>query len=99
MGPGCFHPRNPIASRCSYMWPTALQWGRDVSIPEIRQPIVLHVHRGRASMGPGCFHPRNKRKNLTTDGGEELQWGRDVSIPEMVGRIAVDQVGGLASMG
>ena len=37
MGPGCFHPRNPLG------WPTngrrkgQLQWGRDVSIPEIRR--------------------------------------------------------------
>src|ERR1019366_4998457 len=34
MGPGCFHPRNPVSTAVtpgSY----TLQWGRDVSIPEI----------------------------------------------------------------
>ena len=34
MGPGCFHPRNQINGGCGTT-STELQWGRDVSIPEI----------------------------------------------------------------
>src|ERR1017187_7787050 len=34
MGPGCFHPRNS-ASAVDKVAASLLQWGRDVSIPEI----------------------------------------------------------------
>src|ERR1035438_7678930 len=39
-----------------------LQWGRDVSIPEIRMNEFDLVRFSFASMGPGCFHPRNARE-------------------------------------
>jgi hypothetical protein len=39
MGPGCFHPRN--AALASYTrWSPVLQWGRDVSIPEMFGPAA-----------------------------------------------------------
>jgi hypothetical protein len=40
-----------------------LQWGRDVSIPEIIPTGASSSPLGRASMGPGCFHPRNYRRS------------------------------------
>ena len=38
MGPGCFHPRNHADGYgvTAYFW---LQWGRDVSIPEMSRPL------------------------------------------------------------
>ena len=34
MGPGCFYPGNAVTSS-TRLWRQLLQWGRDVSIPEI----------------------------------------------------------------
>ena len=34
MGPGCFHPRN-LGLVVKLVFSAGLQWGRDVSIPEI----------------------------------------------------------------
>ena len=46
--------------------PHSLQWGRDVSIPEMLRAhgriAVEHV----ASMGPGCFYPGNKARGFQT---------------------------------
>src|ERR1019366_5359628 len=58
MGPGCFHPRN-VAGRAEYPPTALLQWGRDVSIPEMLWAVGLIEFDHVASMGPGCFHPRN----------------------------------------
>ena len=58
MGPGCFHPRNSEV-RARAVHPRGLQWGRDVSIPEMGQSEKAWRSHRRASMGPGCFHPRN----------------------------------------
>src|ERR1035441_2815133 len=86
MGPGCFYPGNPTSAwrkTCT----TMLQWGRDVSIPE------MAIHRGSgvtgvmASMGPGCFYPGNERFDWGAAPKEPLQWGRDVSIPEITWRV------------
>src|ERR1022692_3586695 len=82
MGPGCFHPRNvAVWGASDALFP--LQWGRDVSIPEMRQNGSTDW-TPTTSMGPGCFHPRNRIRSLSTFGVlASLQWGRDVSIPEM----------------
>src|ERR1035438_9797433 len=40
--------------------PSALQWGRDVSIPEMQPEVEREKRRNEASMGPGCFHPRKQ---------------------------------------
>ena len=39
MGPGCFHPRNMQAANAMSA-NTMLQWGRDVSIPEMTVAVV-----------------------------------------------------------
>ena len=58
MGPGCFHPRNETPT--GQLGDAApLQWGRDVSIPEMLRPRCVAALQSKASMGPGCFHPRN----------------------------------------
>src|ERR1035441_9952984 len=60
-----------------------LQWGRDVSIPEIRR-------RCRPPLPRLCFNGAGmflSRKCVVLEGDprwvNELQWGRDVSIPEI----------------
>src|ERR1039457_2829049 len=60
-----------------------LQWGRDVSIPEISCSGWSAGRLRFASMGPGCFHPRNLRERERRCPNTLLQWGRDVSIPEI----------------
>src|ERR1039458_6731031 len=61
----------------------ALQWGRDVSIPEMAVAVNLPIQFIGASMGPGCFYPGNKDSLRKPPETERLQWGRDVSIPEI----------------
>ena len=53
MGPGCFHPRNDKIEKSmqKYCW---LQWGRDVSIPEIRRAAGPHW-RYPSFNGAGMF--------------------------------------------
>src|ERR1019366_5584675 len=66
MGPGCFHPRN-IATEAIAALQRALQWGRDVSIPEIGLVVQVVDAVVVASMGPGCFHPRNRPPSRRDD--------------------------------
>src|ERR1017187_6377513 len=82
MGPGCFYPGNPSVNPEPVRLPE-LQWGRDVSIPEIRPPAARPAITSMASMGPGCFYPGNSATAAATYGMWALQWGRDVSIPEI----------------
>ena len=83
-GAGMFPSQKSASWWCSRRLPSRLQWGRDVSIPEItRQPGNRGLRAG-ASMGPGCFHPRNPSTITTLHPTSALQWGRDVSIPEIV---------------
>ena len=82
MGPGCFHPRNLLDS-AGQLGDFGLQWGRDVSIPEIGSGWCRERGDGHASMGPGCFHPRNVNTWALQSANFTLQWGRDVSIPEI----------------
>src|ERR1017187_4458407 len=62
---GCFNGAGMFLSRkyarLALYWDLAsvLQWGRDVSIPEICQVGVVLGFGQRASMGPGCFYPGN----------------------------------------
>src|ERR1017187_7959782 len=57
MGPGCFYPGNRSMARASAC-ASSLQWGRDVSIPEIR---LLSEQLGRlvGFTGPRMFLSRN----------------------------------------
>src|ERR1017187_10526380 len=53
MGPGCFHPRN-VFDADSEVQDTRLQWGRDVSIPEmIPRPLAARSNFG--FNGAGMF--------------------------------------------
>src|ERR1017187_140157 len=82
MGPGCFFPGNASFHPAPRRRP-GLQWGRDVSIPEIRPPAARPAITSMASMGPGCFYPGNSATAAATYGMWALQWGRGVSIPEI----------------
>ena len=82
MGPGCFHPRNMDLS-VNLSYDGALQWGRDVSIPEIAVS-GLDGRQQTGFNGAGMFP--SQKSGVRVRGamfGVELQWGRDVSIPEM----------------
>src|ERR1039458_9082252 len=58
-GAGMFLSRKcPIATPVNVQL-VRLQWGRDVSIPEMPEFVVLRVFELLASMGPGCFYPGN----------------------------------------
>src|ERR1022692_2171939 len=66
MGPGCFHPRNAAEESQRFRLLVFLQWGRDVSIPEITCPRILpslHVSFNGAGMFPSqkCY-PRSARR-------------------------------------
>ena len=52
-----------------------LQWGRDVSIPEITLTGRAPVKITKASMGPGCFYPGNGAK----------AWARSVDFSASMG--------------
>src|ERR1017187_8611692 len=98
MGPGCFHPRN-------YLDPTkvtaamVLQWGRDVSIPEMTR--MGRIPRGPtiASMGPGCFHPRNGASRTGEDTPGRASMGPGCFHPRNRFTFAYMSLTILASMG
>ena len=94
MGPGCFYPGNAASIAPSRLFP-ALQWGRDVSIPEMRRR-ARRFWRWRSFNGAGMFLSR-KCDWVKVIGGLRamLQWGRDVSIPEIVraGDVALERCG------
>src|SRR5579884_860924 len=61
-----------------------LQWGRDLSIAEIRLAAQYIVEVSLSSMGPRSLD----RGNIIMGGGSamsqlDLQWGRDLSIAEI----------------
>src|ERR1039458_1130214 len=63
--------------------PPKLQWGRDVSIPEMNQAGIPRwasegLQWGRDVSIPEIMAIRSERMYSGS-----LQWGRDVSIPEM----------------
>src|ERR1017187_9839272 len=102
--PACFNGAGMFLSRkyarLALYWDLAsvLQWGRDVSIPEICQVGVVLGFGQRASMGPGCFYPGNAFMYVYVDEPCWLQWGRDVSIPEMCRSSRMTTEGDPASM-
>src|ERR1035438_7156652 len=82
MGPGCFHRRNAVTP-CGTCLTLVLQWGRDVSIPEMVavesvQAMIAPLQWGRDVSIPEIRSYRTSRKAATS-----LQWARDVSIPEI----------------
>ena len=91
-GAGMFPSQKWASAYAPGAHPVGLQWGRDVSIPEITSNISRALPNCVASMGPGCFHPRNIIKAQVVDlQANWLQWGRDVSIPEIMYPSAVTQ--------
>ena len=50
MGPGCFYPGNPVGVVIE-MGARTLQWGRDVSIPEIFVSNAPVLHAARLQWG------------------------------------------------
>ena len=82
MGPGCFHPRN---AKVQYLVVNAaqLQWGRDVSIPEMECWASGHGDTHRLQWGRDVSIPEIWMPYSPSPLAAWLQWGRDVSIPEM----------------
>ena len=82
MGPGCFYPGN-VDDREYKLAYSLLQWGRDVSIPEMSL-VDYGVYRVKLlQWGRDVSIPEIPGAGLVTHGLGPLQWGRDVSIPEM----------------
>src|ERR1017187_1510808 len=61
-----------------------LQWGRDVSIPEMQSPRPMQPPGLPLQWGRDVSIPEIGHVNAVADGSILLQWGRDVSIPEML---------------
>ena len=85
----CFNGAGMFPSRKFYQQtgcsisPTTLQWGRDVSIPEI-SPITTGVPGlYLLQWGRDVSIPEIAQAQAATDATALLQWGRDVSIPEI----------------
>ena len=73
----------PIDANVSHI-KELLQWGRDVSIPEMTCHSGARCSTHRLQWGRDVSIPEIRAK-AEKDGQEAmLQWGRDVSIPEMV---------------
>src|ERR1035441_4585798 len=91
MGPGCFYPGNTrtLPSPAHQVW---LQWGRDVSIPEIFPWFGGKSRVAALQWGRDVSIPEIDGTTVEARGISMLQWGRDVSIPE-IGRVewAVDR--------
>ncbi len=60
-----------------------LQWGRDLSVAEIRPVEVGAVPAGDASMGPRPFGRGDVSATPVFGGFDLLQWGRDLSVAEI----------------
>src|ERR1035441_3034319 len=60
------------------MW---LQWGRNVSIPEMSDCLFSVPSRMLASMGPECFHPGNSARCLDDARGDAASMGPECFHP------------------
>src|ERR1017187_7788962 len=98
MGPGCFYPGNSPHELCAPLL-GKLQWGRDVSIPEMRyRKWGGHQDTG-LQWGRDVSIPEMDRLLRWALLRGLLQWGRDVSIPEICQVGVVLGFGQRASMG
>src|ERR1017187_3942471 len=61
-----------------------LQWGRDVSIPEITRFSRSRTRRVRLQWGRDVSIPEMNQALAAGTAFFLLQWGRDVSIPEIM---------------
>ena len=82
MGPECFHPGN-TGTLYLYVDAAGLQWGRNVSIPEMLQGDQLEQRSILLQWGRDVSIPEMKRNAGNAEPVCMLQWGRDVSIPEI----------------
>ena len=82
MGPGCFHPRNDKLAEAIAAG-DELQWGRDVSIPEMAEAILVAMASQLLQWGRDVSIPEMARQHACIAVLARLQWGRDVSIPEI----------------
>ena len=82
MGPGCFYPGNLDVLRIT-RFGALLQWGRDVSIPEMRWAGDTAPSPLRLQWGRDVSIPEIRIIGDTPLPVALLQWGRDVSIPEI----------------
>ena len=83
MGPGCFYPGNLLATVTVAVALALLQWGRDVSIPEIPRVTASNVPPNLLQWGRDVSIPEICVLWGMDTAVIGLQWGRDVSIPEM----------------
>ena len=82
MGPGCFHPRNNGKPKWQILT-KPLQWGRDVSIPEITGDGSITGIPYSLQWGRDISIPEISCGSRRWGARQGLQWGRDVSIPEI----------------
>ena len=83
MGPGCFHPRNSVPLSPQAQVNVLLQWGRDVSIPEMAAKSISAARAARLQWGRDVSIPEMRAQTDGVRRWMQLQWGRDVSIPEI----------------
>src|ERR1035437_322341 len=66
MGRGCFHPRNPNEPVEERESSVQLQWGRDVSIPEIAMPLFYSVFNDLRACSRAPLHLKHISPPPTT---------------------------------
>src|ERR1017187_5283833 len=88
MGPGCFHPGN-VRWDGSGRSSKRLQWGRDVSIPEMCRAFLVILKLFWLQWGRDVSIPEMTRADARDGVVDQLQWGRDVSIPEILVKASV----------
>ena len=73
-----------------------LQWGRELTLPEMALFSTSGGTVTTASMGPGANAPGNKRSLIMAIRPLALQWGRELTLPEIaVGKGRERAVGAL----
>src|ERR1017187_7564631 len=98
-GAGMFLSRKYLIDRRTRRKPALLQWGRDVSIPEISKGDGPSVDGRRLQWGRDVSIPEMHQTANPMGALSMLQWGRDVSIPEMGSLLAGFHRSAIASMG
>src|ERR1017187_8793201 len=87
------------STRSSIGFSSRLQWGRDVSIPEMARMRARCGRAPRLQWGRDVSIPEIPRITAAVERIGWLQWGRDVSIPEIIPGSARPRGSARASMG
>ena len=74
-GAGMFPSQKCAGDDAAQVYCAVLQWGRDVSIPEMVPGHTAWSGGAEASMGPGCFHPRNRQSRRRRVDAEHASMG------------------------